>query len=271
MAVITRFDSPELWMKPALEREAKSRKVNGLKPEDGRAHMYASQIRQGDPSIVPMVNDALSRITQGLNLEPVLRYLPSVAGSRVSVPTYLAGNPQCMRRRQTTEFTTRHVCIYIEACVMGDIGREDIRARNTAIIGLIEALRMQRIAADIFASWDWGTWADSDGDHWQVVKLETRPLDLPNIAACLSEAAFSMSYVMGGVIDSDRTGGVSRSFKSCECGRTAEGKKRFEAIYREKVGLNPTDVYIPEIRPTDQVVTDPIGWIERQISQLQAH
>jgi hypothetical protein len=258
MAIITRFESPEAWLKAA---EAKSTYYGE----------YCENVRRGDPSIVPEANKALERVEVGLNLEPMGTFQPSMFGSRVSVPDFLGGNPMCMRRKKPSEHHCRHVTIYVEVCVMYDMGPVEVRARNTAVLGLLEALKSQRITADIYTTFDWGvgsgcnTTEGQDGDQWVVVRLETRPLDLPNVASMMSYDAFSLSHPTLKY----SSGSTSRSFSNCGYGKTKEGREKYDTIVRSKLGMLPTDVYIPEIRPGDLVVVNPVKWIEERISQIK--
>src|ERR1700679_3161713 len=71
--------------------------------------------REGDPSLVGQYADKVDRMVNEFKMTDESRsaYLPSVAGTRVSVPDYLGGNPMCMRRKQKREIQNRSVNIYV--------------------------------------------------------------------------------------------------------------------------------------------------------------
>ena len=77
----------------------RDRRSLGREWDGGIGYEQAMQFsRDGDPSLVGKYADKVDQLVRDFKMHEGERnaYLPSVAGSRVSVPDYLGGNPMCM-------------------------------------------------------------------------------------------------------------------------------------------------------------------------------
>ena len=97
-------------------------------------------------------------------------------GSRVLVPQYLANSPFCMNRRQKVASPVQHVSIYVAIAFCCDVTPEQMLKRGITILGLLEQLQARQVSTDLYLMSD--TNGMTDGDLHQIIRVESRPLDL---------------------------------------------------------------------------------------------
>lgn len=219
----------------------------------------------GDPEIGPSTAAKLDKLSPQIGTSDRPAWVPHVMGQRVSVPAYLAGNPMSMRRkvRQATE--SRHVAIYADLVSSIGIGASDLLARGTTILALLESLQRQNVACDVFALIPTHA-ANADGELIQVIRLESRPLDLSTSGFALAHPAFVRNVGYG---YAERRHGFNGEWsESFLRYGGASRSTAYENHIRGLLGMNPTDIYIPPVYYGDPLISNPIAWIEARLSQI---
>jgi hypothetical protein len=218
--------------------------------------------QEGDPSIVGQVTKAVDKIqAQHFVEEPRMRNQTGVMGSRVLVPQYLSGSPFCMNKRTKKDVAVQHVTIYVAIAFCCDVTPEQMLKRGITILGLLEQLQARQISTDLYLMCD--TNGMTDGDLHQLIRIESRPLDLSTSGFALSHPAFArcITYAMSAAID-----GFSGQCPS------SWGKMSWETYNKsfmpKLLGMGPNDIYIQEPRHGDLLIDDPERWLNERLIQL---
>ncbi len=218
-----------------------------------------SRATNGDPTIVNTMTTILDKITPSDANGSRSAYVPSIAGSRVSVPDYLAGSPTCMRRRTRVESSQRHVSIYVDGTCSAMISADTMIARGATILGFLTALQQLQIGVDLY--FVCSTHAREDGDLYQVIQLDTRPLDLSTSGFVITHPGFIRNVCYGVANTYGFNGGWPRSYTDLSPIKYADHMSRV-------LDLSPSDVYIPACHVSDEIVKHPEQWIEQRIMQV---
>src|SRR5579872_5332559 len=143
----------------------------------------------GDLDAAARATEALAKIETSSTRESYrLRPTLSMAGSRVSVPTYLAGKPNCMVRRVKTEIATRSVAIYVDTSCSAGIPASSMFQRGVTILALLSALQSSGVAIELYLVSS--LYGRTDGDYYQLIQVESNPLDLSTSAFAIAHPAF---------------------------------------------------------------------------------
>lgn len=259
---LTRFDSLSSYLAVATSRPI-FRFNNGHDWDFGVSPDEAvTRATHGDPKVTPSFIEGLDRLETDTEESPRRRWTPSVAGGRVSVPAYLAGHPHSMRRRTPREIAARHVAVYVDVAASAGTSAQDMLARGTAVLALLEYLTRTQVAVDLFLVLDvGGGWDSSESsDITHVIRIPSTPLDLATAGFAIAHPAFARG-VMYGVAQRE---GFTGSWSSL---RTRCGREGYAPKIRARLGLAPTDIYVPALTYEDRYDA---SWVEAQISQLRA-
>jgi hypothetical protein len=242
----------------------------------------------GDPTIVAEYAGNVERFSLDAATETRAAWLPSVTGGRVDMGAYLAGAPDCMRRRARREIETRHVSIYVSQTCSAGIRAETMRKRGAAILGLLDTLNALQVSVDLYLVIDLdgarsrndGTNshgraalrdADAsalDGDATQVIRVESRPLDLSQVGFAIAHPAFSRNIGYRVATQYGYRGGWSRTWDTCYAHGGGAGLDRYVRIMREKLGADAHDLFVPPVSYHDEIIIDPARWIRERVTQV---
>jgi hypothetical protein len=242
----------------------------------------------GDPSIVAEYAGNVDRYTLDAANETRLAWLPSVSGGRVDMGAYLTGAPDCMRRRARREIQTRHVSIYVSQTCSAGISAATMRKRGAAILGLLDVLNGMQVSVDLYLVIDLDgarsrndgatlrgraalANADGsalDGDVTQVVRVESRPLDLSQVGFAIAHPAFSRNIGYRVAAQYGYRGGWSRTWDTCGAYAQGAGLDRYVRIMREKIGADAADLFVPPVSYRDEIISDPARWIRERVTQV---
>jgi len=247
----------------------------GVSPQDA-----CTRAIMGDPTIVSQFDATIASVTAGIETTQRPGYVVDWYGSRVDMGRYVAGLPNCMRRRARRATDTRHVSVYVSLVCSAGIRADMMLKRGSAILGFLAVLQSQNIGVDLYLVADMqgararrtgredqsGITLDMvlDGDCTQVIRVESRPLDLSQTGFVIAHPAFTrhITYTFGkryGFHGSwsatfDRSGGHSDPLA-------------YSKAMAAKLGLNETDVFIPPAHSGDEIVRDPQAWILARVTQ----
>jgi len=283
---VVRFESVDAYMTEIRDRGVKldfaghgtwSEWSGGLTGEDARARAVT-----GDPSLVASFDASLSALTATVGEDARNVWTSDVYGSRPDVGAYLAGAPRCMKRRVKRETETRHVSIYVSLVAWSGSTASDMVKRGVAIMGLLSALQSMRVSVDLFLVLDTAAHDPKRGDvgdYTQVIRVESRPLDLSTSGFAIAHPAFtrhvtySYTHHMTGwrslFSETFTASGLCRVWRAGE--DASEPTKRYIDAIGKRIGMLPTDVFVCPMIPGDAVLRDPAEWIRRNVTQALGH
>ena len=226
--------------------------------ECGTAAECLEHARHGDTRMVA----AAEKLIDQLSLEfevPNREVISDLAGAWPSVPDFLAGHPDCMRRRAQVESEASPIAIWVCIGVSWNVTPGQMRARGTAILALVLALsRIRPITLNVFAM------SDIDGgsdDGCVVAPINATPLDIATAAwALTAPAAFRRLFY-----------GMCRQLFRTE-GLFPDAYHRGSTAYLRdlliRLGGDPDkDLIIDAARGSDKLIDDSIAWVKEQAAR----
>src|SRR6185369_5097451 len=145
---ILRFDSVAEFLE-ASKKSSTWDQIEGCSSTQWDLNVRGPEARKralsGDIEIASKAMKALENLDIECDETLKLAFMPSVAGSRVCVPAYLAGNPMCMRQRKRTEQVTRHVSVYVDMTCSAGIDASVMLKRGITILGFLEQLQRNQV------------------------------------------------------------------------------------------------------------------------------
>lgn len=218
------------------------------------------------------------------------QWMRSLGGSRVVVPEYLADRPDHMRRRTRNENVVRHVNVYVSMVCSAGIHASTMLKRGATILAYLDFLQRSGVNVDLFLVVDLNgndsaesrarmrtvaqqnggrsnSYGWSEGNNTQVIRVESRPLNLAQSGFVISHPAFTRNVAYRVGDQWGFTGGFSESYGLSDMGRN---QPAYEAIMRERIGMSEHDVFIPPVYLHDTIVEDPKRWLTERAKQLKS-
>lgn len=215
-------------------------------------------IATGDEELVAESEQFLSEIEDLVPVSQGWRNYDDVVGAIPNVPAFLAGHPQCMRRRQRTMKESAPIAIYMDLTSSGGISARDVMRRGVALLALTRLLVEHR-SVDLWVGSSLGG-GRNGGSGTVAWHIDTRPLDLARAAFHIGCTGMSRGFGYGLCNEVLGTGGTWPFNNYTYHCRTA--KARVEAILDQEV------LYIPPIMLDDELTRDPVGWVRRTLTEV---
>jgi len=221
----------------------------------------------GDQSLVPASDALLAKLEDQLPHTRKFQTQRSLTGGLVCVPEFLSGQPECMRLRRRMDRNDAPVTIFMDLTSSAMVNADALLRRGTAILALARALCEHRVVEL------WGGIALGDGlggnrtQAWSSTvawRIDTNPLDLARAAFLLSAPAMArgIGYGIGPACGGHKTWTGNWSFGN----HTLHVRTQADRL-RAAMGTSEL-LLIPPIFGTDPLVTDPLGWITRELARL---
>lgn len=227
---------------------------------DGGVRYYEACVlaRKGDPSLVGQCNYDLSKLSDYIESVPRARSLPAIAGSRVDIPAYLGGSPECMRKRAPVRTEQRQFRIYVDLISSAEIPASRLIARGKVILGLLEALQQCGINIELILACPLHRAFSGSEHHCLLIRVESNPLDLSTASFAIAHPAFARSLCYS----------VAQDVGGCHTD-PRDAARYSQARMREQDLLEPGDLYIePPDSRYDGMLADPEQWIARRLIQI---
>lgn len=208
----------------------------------------------GDESLVPAAEKLLDKIDAVVEVSRT-EWTPAIAGAYACVPEYLAGLPDCMRTMVQAPSDATPVEVYVSTTCSADIESDLMLKRGTAILALVLKLQQIRpVRLNLLAE----THGRTDGEYLQVIRVDSAPLNLAVACHCLTHVGFTRRLTYGTAQKLDRFNGRwPDGYNS--------GGAPWEAHIREVLAMNPQDLYIGAARSWDDMIKDPVKWVNAQV------
>lgn len=234
---------------------------------------YDRDCRDGNVSNIKAASDLLEKIAVNVETD-TLQWQASPAGAYPMVPDYLAGRPDCMRRRIPAQSERAPIRLYVDMVSSAAIDTDTLVKRGVSFLALAMALARTR-PVELYAAIPVRV-SETRKDHVTVVRIPTAPLNL---------AVASAMFTSGGII---RTMGYR--YASARCGDRpnavlhwlggtmpewytdpaqylrAEGA--YTALLRTAIGVGPEDFVMPPTHGSDPSVKDPIAFVQAAVDRF---
>lgn len=232
----------------------------------GNASEASAKLRTGDDSLVAEARKLLDKFeVQAETTRP--EWQGSVFGAYPMVPEALAGNPESMRRIVNVGSDLAPICIYASTTSSAGYDHADMTKRGIAVLALTMALSALR-PVELFTI----TQLDGRGKSTRddgldsgaciiVTRINSQPLDLSTACHCLTSVAVDRGITHAlGFAHHGFTGGWS-------WGGPPNGDKVI-ARTRRVLDMNERDVLITGAFLTDDIIKNPVAWVQREIADF---
>lgn len=213
--------------------------------------------RHGKVDIVPAAERLIERLSAVC--EPAIAiWQPDVSGAYPIVAEFLAGRPDCMRRRVAAPDERAPINIHVSVSASGAISAEQIEERGAVILALVLLLSRQRpITLNVL---EIGRQANGS-DSVLSVPVNCHPLDIATAAYALTSAAFFRRLILGvhcAINPSARSFPVDFATNRDGCMRR---------ICCELGGDPERDLIIAGAHVSDPLLTNPVAWVQQQLDR----
>lgn len=219
----------------------------------------------GDPSLVAASDALLAKIEDKLPQTRKWQRINHVTGNRVRMGAFLAGQPNCMRKRKKLEREDAPVTIFMDLTSSAMVNVDDLLKRGVAILAFARCLTQHR-PVELWAGVALGDSAYR-GKAWSSTvgwRIDTAPLDLSRAAFLLAHPAVArgVGYAIGPKLAGHSTWSGHWPWGN----QTLHVRTQQD---RMRGALNAAEMLvIPPIYGTDPLVRDPVGWITRELQRL---
>jgi hypothetical protein len=212
----------------------------------------------GDDRFVAPAMALLEKINAEIEI-PRPQWQPSVYGAFPNVPEALAGEIECMRHLQLPQEESTPIRIYYDPTSSAAIDAKDLQSRGCAALALVMALSAIR-PVELWCFSD----LDAHGtDHANVmVKIQSAPLMVSEACYMMCNPGFARCLMYG---YAEKTMGFHGMWGFGDHCEDATARARLMAA---SLNASPQDLVIPGISVRDEMVKDPVGWVNRQLARL---
>jgi hypothetical protein len=207
--------------------------------------------REGNLDLIPQAEALLSEIDADLELDSP-EWRNCVAGSFPDVAAFLAGDPECMRRRVVNVNEKAPVRVFVCTTSSAGVAAETLLKRGIGALALVMQLVKQGRPIELWTYTKLDGNSKHQGNTCLMVRMPTAPVDIARIAHCISACSFDRSLAM--TFGYARTGFTGRWAEQRDC--------------RKLVKANPADIVLDEARWNDPIVEKPVEWIREQLAKL---
>lgn len=217
---------------------------------------FIKHIRIGDENRVKNSDKFLDEIEDQVPMSLGWRNIDDVVGAVPNVPSFLAGHPQCMRRRERVMRETSPLVIYMDLTSSGGINSDSVERRGIVLLALTRRLVEHR-AVELWVGTSLGTHRVSGTTAWRI---DTAPMDLARAAFYISATVMSRGFGYAVCQSKMQTSG-NWPFSSYDkhCVTAAE---RLKSVFSGRELL-----YVPPIYLRDEMTSNPVGWVKRVLAQ----
>lgn len=214
----------------------------------------------GDTRLVPSAETLLASLDTHIET-PRRVWNRSPAGAYTVVPEYLAGIPTYMRRMAYEMDEQAPITILATTTSSAGISAEILAKRGTVILALVMALsRVRPVTLQQLAIMHG---ADADGETVITSTINTAPLDLATACYVLTSAGFArrLTYGLGKKLNGF-DGNWPRKYRY-------GAPQSYYNYLKTKLVADPTKcLIIGAAELHDELLTNPLAWISKQISRF---
>ena len=226
--------------------------------DETRATVYAG----GDDSLVPLAQSFLNQIEASID-SPQRELLAAPFGGFCVVPEAMQGYPLAMRRMQRTESDGHPLRVSVCVTSSAGVDCETLARRGAAILSLCMALESVRpISLQIHCEL---SGADETRTTLVTCKIPTAPLSLAQACHLLTHQSIHRRAMF------DLATKYNRSWhqwpRGFVGGSATDADTPYRIGIRDQLGFTADDLVIPPVYLTDQLVRDPVAWINAMVAK----
>jgi hypothetical protein len=226
--------------------------------DEGTPAQCLEYARHGDAALVPDAEKLIDKLAVAIDV-PEREIISDIVGGWPSVPDFIAGHPDCMRRRAAVESEASPLAIWVIVTASYSVNPEQMTRRGTAILALVMALsRIRPIELGIISL----DMAKNGTESVIAATVNTTPLDIATAAYALTSAAFfrRLCYGLASKLH-NIIGRWPQAYLS--------DRKTYLAGLLERLGADPTrDLIIEGAFISDPLLDDPIAWVRGQVAKF---
>ena len=212
---------------------------------------------KGDVRMVAEAEKILDKVQA--NIETTGRqWQNAVVGNIPSVPDYVMGHPESMRRLTTYESEAAPIRIWVGTNSSASINHEDLRKRGVAVLAAAMALSQSRPVE----LWTFGTLRGNGefGECNVQIRINAAPLDLAEACVALASIGFDRNLTHNwGFVKDSFDGRWARELQS----KLHDEKACIEGC-RQMLGAATEDLIVPpSSNKFSEVISDPVGWVQK--------
>jgi hypothetical protein len=233
-----------------MDHQQDIQRRNGTRPHSQFCEMAST----GDYSLVEESEKFLRQIEDQVPVSRGWRNIDDVVGAIPNIPAFLAGHPQCMRRRERTMKDNAPLAIFMDLASSMGIDQKKILKRGIVLLALVRQLVEHR-PVELWVGTSMGDGGMTSTAAWRI---DTTPLDLARAAFHICDVSMSrlFGYATCEMLVNKHIGGF--------------GHRDIKQV-KEVAGWHEV-LHVPAIHYTDPMVEDPVGWLKRTLAQyVQPH
>jgi len=207
---------------------------------------FEQQAVTGESSYVEESEKFLADIEDQIPMSRGWRNVDDVVGAVPNVPAFLAGHPQCMRRRMRVSRDNAPLTVYMDLVSSSGISEKNVLRRGIVLMTLVRMLVEHRPVE----LWIGTTLQDGHTSGTAAWRIDTAPLDLARAAFHIADP--KMSRLFGYA--------MCETLTNCHLGGTVYRNDEKEQRLRQVAGWYDT-LYVPAIGMYDPMVDNPVGWL----------
>lgn len=207
----------------------------------------------GDTRLVPKAEQILSQIQTDIEI-PESMMVADVAGAYPVVAEFLAGAPDCMRRRAPIPQEQAPIVIYACLSSYAGVSAQKLLRRGVAVLALTMALARSRPVE----LWAIDINDGPDGETTIAARINTSPLDLATAAYALTSAGFVRRLMYG--LTEQASGNVN-----FPAGYSSDPAGYLVGALARLGGNADRDLILP---PANNGDPEPVTWINGHIARL---
>jgi hypothetical protein len=215
-------------------------------------------LRTCDLSGVKAADEYLSKIEGLLRFETKRwRNVMDVTGGAPDVPSFIAGHPLNMRRRQRQVSQQGPLAVVCDLTSSGSISAEHVRMRGCAILALVRALTNLR-PVELWAVVGLGR----SGLAVEILtRINTTPMDLARAAHMLTHPSVSRGLGYGYCQEAHQSGG------NWNFGDISLQRKTARESFMRVIPFAADVLYVPPIYGEDKAISDPVAWLKDMLKE----
>jgi hypothetical protein len=282
--IVRRFNSVYDYvqvMKPIIARTGGSEQNDQSWSDNVSTHEAMRLAVEGMPGLASKMSGIVDHLWRtDISADRRKKYRPSLAGSRVSVPEYLGGSPTCMRQRMNADTAVQAITMYVNMTCSHNISASDMLKRGATILSLLEWLQATGTTVDLYLINDieagYAKLEDPESgakerekrDLVQVIRVESRPLDISTASFAIAHVAFVRQICYQAGKDLDWRGMWPNAMRTLEGYGRFGSSPEYKQHLAELIDMQPGDLYIPSVQSGDPIISRPGEWLQARIKQL---
>lgn len=211
----------------------------------------------GNAALVAESEKLIDKIDAQLPETAHRHWQQSVIGAFPCVPAYLAGEPESMW--SLADDVSPHAPIRVYVCTTSSaaVKKEDFMRRGTAILAFtLMAARSRPVELYTYTAI-----GNPGTDMFVVAKLPSHPMMLSEVCYALTSAGFARILAYGYAMH-------HWGYRDGWGDSTISDGHRAGPHVRKALGMEPDDVHIGPIHYEDQCLTDPVGFVNSELSKI---